>query len=296
MIPRNLAVLFADVSGSSRLYERLGDAEALRAVERCLNRMERAVAAHKGRVIKNIGDETMAVFDAVEGATLAAVEMQQRIDDLPPVSGVKLAIRVGIHSGPVLEENNDVFGDTVNTAARVVALAKAGQILVSGEVATGLSPAQGALAREIDTLAVKGRREGVRVFEMIWQGGADLTMKSASLAPVAPAAGARLRLRHGGAEVILGPERPTALLGRDAHCDIVIRDGRASRNHGRIERRRDKYVLVDQSTNGTYVTPQGEPEFVLKREEAILRGRGRIAFGHSHRDAEPEALEFELLD
>lgn len=222
MPPRNLAVLFADVSGSSRIYEKLGDAEALRAIDRCLNRMERAVIAHKGRVVKAIGNEVMAEFDSAGDAALAAEDMQQRIDDLPPISGIKLAIRISIRS----EEDKD--GDRAD-------------------------------------------------------------------APAVPP-DTRLRLRHDGAEIILGPDRPTALLGRDNHCDIVVRDTRASRNHGRIERRRDKYVLVDQSTNGTYVTPQGEPEFVLKREEAILRGRGRIAFGHSHREAGPEILEFDILD
>ncbi|MDP2810282.1 MAG: FHA domain-containing protein [Rhodocyclaceae bacterium] len=224
MSTRDLTVLLADVSGSSRIYEKLGDAEALRAIDRCLNRVERAAVAHKGRVVKAIGNEVMAVFASAEDAALAAGDMRQRIDDLPPISGVKLAIRISIRQEAAPEEGNDRAN-----------------------------------------------------------------------APAAPP-DARLRLRHGGAEIILGPDRPTALLGRDNHCDIVILDSRASRNHGRIERRRDKYVLVDQSTNGTYVTPQGEPEFVLKREEAILRGRGRIAFGHSHREAGPEILEFDILD
>ncbi len=75
-------------------------------------------------------------------------------------------------------------------------------------------------------------------------------------------------------------------------CDIAIRDGSASRNHGKIERRRDKFVLADISTNGTYVTFQGEAEFLLKREEIILRNRGRIVFGHAWRSAADETLEF----
>ena len=90
---RSLAVLFADVAGSSALYERLGDAEALRAVERCLNRVERAAASYGGRLIKTIGDGAMIVFDSAETGLLGACEMQQRVGDLPPVSGVKLAVR-----------------------------------------------------------------------------------------------------------------------------------------------------------------------------------------------------------
>lgn len=292
---RSLCVLFADISGSSRLYEKLGDTEALRAVERCLNRMERATAAHKGRVVKTLGDELMVVFDTAEAAVLAASDMHQRIDALPPVSGVSLAIRVGLHWGPALEENGDVFGDTVNIAARMVALAKAGQILTTAEAAGALPAAMQSQLREIDQLAIKGKDEPVQVFEAIWERGEDLTLRSP--VPVSPVPSEnRLRLRHGDRETILGPDRPTVTLGRDSHADIVTRDSRASRTHGRIERRRDKFVLVDQSTNGTYVTFEGEAEFALKREEVILRGRGSISFGHTSGMEGVERLEFELLD
>lgn len=292
---RSLCVLFADISGSSRLYEKLGDTEALRAVERCLNRMERATAAHKGRVVKTLGDELMVVFDTAEAAVLAASDMHQRIDALPPVSGVSLAIRVGLHWGPALEENGDVFGDTVNIAARMVALAKAGQILTTAEAAGALPAAMQSQLRELDQLAIKGKDEPIQVFEAIWERGEDLTLRSP--VPVSPAPSEnRLRLRHGDRETILGPDRPTVTLGRDSHADIVTRDSRASRTHGRIERRRDKFVLVDQSTNGTYVTFEGEAEFALKREEVILRGRGSISFGHTSGMEGVERLEFELLD
>jgi hypothetical protein len=220
--------------------------------------------------------------------------MQQRIDGLPPVSGVKLAVRIGFHFGPILEDNNDVFGDTVNTASRLVGLAKASQILTSAETVAALPPALRSSLREIDHLVVKGKSETVGVFEVIWQENADLTMLSGSLARHAVSE-SRLRLHHMGGDIILSADRPTATLGRDANCDIVIRDPRASRSHGRIERRRDKFVLVDQSTNGTYVTVLGETEFALKREETILRGRGRLSFGHAHGEDGSEVLEFEVL-
>lgn len=124
-IKRNLCVLFADVSGSTRLYGKLGDAEALRAIGRCMERMELAVLANTGRVVKTIGDEIMAVFDTVDAGMLAAIAMQQGIDDLPPVAGGKMAIRVGFHFGPAVDDNKDIFGDTVNVAARLAGLAKA---------------------------------------------------------------------------------------------------------------------------------------------------------------------------
>ncbi len=290
-------ILSADIAGSSRLYERLGDVEALRAIERCLHRLERATASHRGRLVKTSGREIEAAFDSASTAIQAAIDMQQRIDDLPPASGVKLAARIGLHWGPVSEEKNDVAGDTVNTASRLANLAKGGQILASAETLTALAaePHTHFNTREIDDLAVMARAGGVRVFEVVWQESTESATKTASPVPAAPAE-VRLRLRHGGAELLLGPNRPVATMGRDSHCDIVIRDARASRKHARIERRRSKFVLVDESTNGTYVTVQGEAAFALLRGEAVLRGRGRIFFGHDSVDEEEEALEFELLD
>ncbi|MBV6476644.1 MAG: adenylate/guanylate cyclase domain-containing protein [Rhodocyclaceae bacterium] len=286
---RNLCVLFADVSGSTRLYEKLGDKEALHAVERCLNRMTRATEQFKGRVVKTIGDEVMAVFDSAEAGMDAASSMQQRVDDLPPVRGIKLAIRVGFHFGPAIEEAKDVFGDTVNTAARMAGLAKACQIITTGSTVEALPPLLRQSTREIDALSVKGKAEDVKVCEVLWQESDDLTMKSASVT-AAPLA-ARLTLRHGGEEKQLDAGHGTFSLGRDATSDIIINDRRASRTHARIERRRDKFVLIDQSTNGTYVTFEGEVEFALKREEVILRGKGRISFGHAL-DPEGEVVEF----
>jgi predicted component of type VI protein secretion system len=76
----------------------------------------------------------------------------------------------------------------------------------------------------------------------------------------------------------------------------VLADRKASRVHARIERRRDKFLLVDQSSNGTYVTFAGESEIVLRREELILRGHGQIAFGHSIAESSEEIVEFSVLD
>lgn len=301
----NSCVLFAEICGTARLYEKLGDTEALRAVERCLNRMERASAGYKGRVVKTLGDELMAVFDSAESALHAAIEMQQRIDSLPPASGISLAVRVGFHYGPAAEEDNDIFVATVNVAARAVMLAKPGQVLATAEAVAVLPPALQELTREIE-LPSSAKDEPLRLFDVKWDHGSDENhARPAVLAPSAPiaapaAAGepnkVKLKLRYGDHKLVLGPERPTATLGRDVKADIVIKDARASRHHGRIERRFDRFVLIDQSTNGTYVTLRGEAEFLLKQEETVLRGRGRINFGHTGGAEEGETLEFEVTE
>lgn len=289
----DVCLVFADVSGSTRLYEALGDARALATVERCIGCMTQVTLLNRGRVVKTIGDEVMAVFDSAAQGMQAASEMQQRVDELPPpASGVKLSIRVGLHFGPALIENNDVFGDTVNTAARMAGFAKAGQIITTAETVAALPESLRQSCREIDALSVKGKAENVHVCEVIWQESADLTMMTARMAPAATTK-IRLRLRHGSEELLLDPARSAVGLGRDAASDIVIRDPRASRSHAKIEHRRDKFVLVDMSSNGTFVTFFGEAEFALKREETLLRGRGRIVFGHAWSGSEPtEMVEF----
>lgn len=292
-----LSVLFSDVSGSTRLYEKLGDTEALRAVDRCLKRMERAVESFRGHIVKNIGDEVMAVFTSADDAFQAATEMQQRITDLPPVSGVKLAIRVGFHHGPVIEEGGDVFGDSVNTAARLAGLAKAAQVLISGQTQALLSPLLQQSTRDLDQMSVKGKAEDLHVFEVIWQESDELTMKAVSIRPTALTGGhgTRLCVRYAGEVIMLDEKKSSLNMGRDAECDVTVRDRRASRQHAKIERRGEKFVLSDQSTNGTFVTVANEPELFLRREEIVLRGSGLICFSASASSPEADCAEYEHL-
>jgi len=292
--PQDLAVLFADVSGSTRLYETVGDALALTSIGRCLELVGAACAGHGGRVVKTIGDEVMAVFPSVDEAAMAAAEMQARISELDPVGGARLAIRVGFHVGPAIEVSGDVFGDSVNVAARMTALAKAQQVILSADTAAALSPLIRARTRQIDLLTVKGKQQDIAICELIWQSSeADLT--ALSTRPIRHRE-ARIRLSYASREIELGETRSSVTLGRDQQNDVVIGDKMASRMHARIERRRDKFVLIDQSSNGTYVRIDGEPEIQVRREEMILRGRGRVSFGHSHNSEGDEVLTFSCVD
>jgi adenylate cyclase len=284
-----MAVLFADVSGSTRLYEALGDERALATVGRCLGLIRDASAGYGGRVVKTIGDEAMVVFPAADNAAQAAADMQARITAEPALGSQRLAIRVGFHFGPALAADGDVFGDSVNVAARLVGIAHATQVITSATTVAALSPWLRARARELAALTIKGKLQDMRVFEFIWQDSADdLTTLSTRVTTAATS----LRVRHGDREVVLGADLATLALGRDAQNDIVIADRMASRMHARIERRRERYVLVDHSSNGTFVTIAGEPEVQLRREEVTLRGQGRISFGHAHAKDPSETIEF----
>ena len=159
--------------------------------------------------------------------------------------------------------------------------------------AAALAPSLRARLREVDTLSVKGKSQDIGIFELIWQeSDEDLTAVATRWKPLP----ARIVLRHGTKELVLDETATTITLGRDAQNDIVIADRKASRLHARIERRRDKFVIVDQSSNGTFVTVDGEPEIMLRREELMLRGRGHVTFGHAYVDDPTEFLGFSCVD
>jgi class 3 adenylate cyclase len=286
-----VAVLFADIAGSTSLYEVLGDARAKAMIDEALAVMKMVTAQQGGRVIKTIGDEVMCVFDSPDRGFLAAADMQTRIDALPVADGAKRRIRVGFHAGPVIEENGDVFGDTVNTAARMAGLAKGMQIFTTRATVDMLAPELRAGTRDIAALSVKGKADAMSVCEVILQEGSDLTMTADSILVPQLNTGSLL-LRHGTRELVLDSKQTGTSLGRDGTSGFVIADPKASRNHARVEKRRDKFFLADQSTNGTFVTFTGEAEVSLRREEVMLRGSGFIVFGHSAADSTAEVVEF----
>ena len=288
--PSEAAVLFADVSGSTKLYETAGDQVAHAAIEKCVNLMRDKTVQAKGRVIKTIGDEVMSAFSSADEAADAAIEMQSGIAELPPVGTTKIGIRIGFNFGPIVERDGDIFGDAVNLAARLSHVATKDQIITAKDTVMRMSPMLKSSTRAITTIQVKGKAEEIQVYELIWQQSADMTTLASTKSIFKPKK-TQLRLKVQGSEVILSQEKPAVALGRDATADVVIRERMASRAHGKIERRLDKFILTDHSANGTFITIEGDKEIVLRREEFTLRGHGWIAFGQT-RAAATDVVEF----
>ena len=284
-----LATLFADIAGSTRLYERYGDQAAHAAVQACLAQLQQVAAEYDGRTVKTIGDELMAVFPDAERAALAAAEMQWRVEELAPLENERIEIRVAFHYGPAVERDGDVFGDSVNVAARLAELAKPGQILTSGPA---LEAAEGRVtnARHLWPATVKGRSEPVDLYEILWNESDATVTLSAQFEP--PRTPVRLRLVYRGTEVVVDAQHPSATIGRDAGADVVVDARNASRMHARVEWRRDKFVLVDVSTNGTFVASEDGLETRLRREELVLDGSGSLSFGQSHGVAPRNCVEY----
>ena len=143
------SVLFADVSGSTKLYETAGDAVAHAAIEKCVNLMREKTVNAKGRVIKTIGDEVMSAFATADHAADAAIEMQSAISEMPPVGSTQIGIRIGFNHGPVVERDGDVFGDAVNLAARLAGVATKGQIITARDTVMLMAPMLKASTRAI---------------------------------------------------------------------------------------------------------------------------------------------------
>ena len=285
------AVLFADISGSTPLFEQLGDGQALASIELCFRLLRDATAEFGGRVIKTTGDGVMCAFDAAEAALHAARVMQVRVTEQAALGGPPLAIHVGCHFGPVLESAGDLYGDSVNAAVRVVGLAKAGQVIATQEVIVRIGDDLRRRVRMLDRVQVKGKRETLEIFELVWQDSEELTALGTRLEEQqAP----RIKLTFGGRELIFDGTAGALRLGREAACEIVIVDPKVSRQHARIEKRRDKFVLGDHSSNGTYVVMAGDAEICLRREELILRGVGRIGVGHPTAH-EATAVDFQFV-
>lgn len=283
------AVLFADVSGSTRLYETAGDAVALAAIEACIAIFRQKTIAEEGRVIKTIGDEVMAQFPSANAAANAAIEMQLAIEKLPPVAGTQLGIRVGFQLGPVVERDGDIFGDTVNLAARLAGLAARGQIMTSMDTVQKMSFALKSACRPLHAIPVKGKAQDVELCELMWQQSDDATTMAAPRTSAVQISA--LRLTYHALELVLNAENSSLSLGRDASSGLVLLDRMASRTHGKIERRSNKFVLVDHSANGTYVQVDGGNHTALRREELVLHGHGIITFGQP-RETTDEIVEY----
>ena len=289
--PVRLTVLFADIADSTRLYQQLGNDRALQMVERCMSRLDTITREQGGDVIKTVGDEIMSKFATPEAAVLAATRMQQDRIDLR--ESAPLQLRIGLHHGDIIERYGDVFGDTVNVASRLTSIAKPGQILTTEETMSELPASMRDSARQHERVALKGIAREVGISEILWKQDEALTMMGDALLTL-DGNSPTLKLTSPAREIVIGPELKVATLGRDPGCTVPVNHPKASRNHARIEQRRDKFVLIDSSTNGTWVCFDSQTPFRLRLEQAVLRGSGTISVGEEPGSPTAQPMRFEV--
>ena len=292
---KELVILFADVVGSTRLFEQLGDASARDKVAICVDMMRRATEQHGGAVVKTMGDEILATFEDCDAAMDAAVQMQSAIAVHPEldVQGQHVAIRIGCHFGPVVLETRDVFGAAVHTANRMTSQAKAGQIIITDSIHGRLSDEWRVMSRQVDVAVPRGQHGEVTIYEVLWQHGDATSMVPAIATITEQHRPFRIRLRYLGNELVLDDrQRSSATLGRGQDNDLVIKGNLVSRLHARIEAGKNRFMLVDQSTNGSFVQGENGDDAFVRRDAIPLKGAGVIGLGRVPEPQSYHTIEF----
>jgi class 3 adenylate cyclase len=285
-------ILFADVAGSTRLYEKLGDRAAREAIGSLLTSMTEVATRHGGVLVKTIGDEILCRFPTAERGVQAAITMQEELtaDTTRPV---RLQMRMGLQWGPVILEHGDVFGDAVNVAARMSAIARAGQIITTRETIEALPANLTEKARLIDTAQVKGKQDSMVIFEVVWE-EENVTRFVANTGQTPDNAAPQiLTLSYQDQKQQLNTGASVGI-GRAETCEFIVESPLASRHHARIESRRGKFIFIDQSTNGSYVRSEDGKINYLRREELPLWGSGEISLGEEFGDDDAHVLRFSV--
>ena len=277
-------VVFADLVGSTGIFERLGDETAGRFVTQLTTALSKTFEQHNGRVVKLLGDGLFVVFPLEADAIEACIAIQERLQQRPVHPGGTLGavqMQMGVEAGEVVEIAGDCYGDAVNSAARLADLAGAAQILTTQRVADSLSSHQREQLRSLGPMYLRGKSDATEVYRVDWQVDRDndaTVMGVSMLTP--PGKGGMLELAAFGQTVRLVPRGEKLTLGRAATASLSINDSRVSRLHAAIEWRGSQFVLSDGSSFGTwvYMGNQTEP-VVLRRTECYLVGHGQISLG-----------------
>lgn len=292
-----VAIVFADVVGSTQLYDKFGDTKASETVAACLDVMKDATHQHNGTVIKTIGDEVMSTFPTVDDAMGAAVMMQTRISaDSRKKDRIPVTIRIGCHFGPVVQEQNDIFGAAVHTANRMTSQAKSRQIIISGETVKKMSPELQKQTRQIDVATVRGRLDEVALFELLWNPDEATSMLPTIGWENQKRNASKLILSFRNQKVEVSEKRKGANMGRAEDNDLVIKGNLISRIHAKVEMRRGKFVLIDQSTNGTFLQDVRGKETFVRRDMTELAEEGTIGLGRAEEPGSSLAIHYKAID
>ncbi len=293
-VKKNLVIMFADISGSTRLFETLGDTIALQKLTVCINSLTDIIERHHGIVIKTIGDEIMATFESADNALESSCSIQENISTHSFSEQTDISVHIGFHYGSVILAKNDVFGDSVNVASRMVDLAKDGQIITTKETVAKLSEDLQNTTRLLYSVPVKGKREKIDLFEVIWE-KMDVTFIGDSPMTLSFMKEQVLLLTYQGNSNRVDKHQPVITLGRNPANDMIIDQPCISRKHATIEYIEGKFILSDKSSNGTYIIiKEGSPIF-LRREEFTLISSGTIRFSLNKNTDANQIIKFSCI-
>jgi adenylate cyclase len=277
-----ITILFADISGSTRLFETRGDVEARALCSAVLGALSSITKRNSGGVVKTIGDEIMCTFPQPKDALFAAVEMQKRVSSDLNWARDHIGIRVGLHHGEaLLEADGDVYGDAVNTAARMAQLAKREQIVTTSSTVAAVSNAGSFRIRSLGEALVKGKLLPVEIVDLLWQEDTSNVTMVTTLPDWKQLLAQKLVMRARESVMEMIESSQPFGLGREPSNQCIVDNEWVSRNHATIEFQRGQFLITDRSTNGTYVKIGDDDEIRLHRDSMPLRKSGSISLGQS---------------
>jgi class 3 adenylate cyclase len=266
----NTAIVFADISGSTKLYVDVGDGRAREIVARTLELWSALTVDGGGSVIQLRGDGMLCMFPTVDSALAAVVCMR----DLPYQE--PLSMHAGIHAGAVLHDAEQLYGDVVNVAARMADVAKRFEIVLTATAQAQLNdPVRWKNLRLIQKVPVKGKTEPMDVY-LLANNRRGLTDYRP---PLRKTVAGMLSLRYAGNAVVVSAQAGACVIGRDDDCRIRVDHRLVSRRHASIECAAGKFFLQDHSTNGTYVAERNGAPVLVHRELFQLKDSGLISLG-----------------
>lgn len=291
-----VAVMLADISGSTALYEAVGNVEALNRVSACLDLLRDVIERNGGQFISSKGDDILCVFESPQATLDVGMQMFDNTQD----NG--LSLHAGVDFGKVIRARNDIFGDSVNMAARLATVANSGEILCSQDVYDQLSGDYRAMLRFFGPRHFKGKTalSNIYLFSDAVPGkDTEIVFRDTEESDRADAArltgdGVKAALRFAYETFIVSAEKPV-LMGRSPDCDLVVPLPWVSRKHATVELRGDQVYLTDSSTSGTYVAFEGQDPFVVRRESHLLHSACTFSLARSHTETGAQIVSCELL-
>ena len=289
-VPELHTIAFVDIVGSTRLYETEGDDIAKQLVTAVETEIARVVVENGGEVVEVVGDEVMCRFDDANAAVLCACCIQEHIEHYSNTQRISMSVRIGMHCGPAIIEDGRMFGDSVNVAARMAAIARGRQIITSEQVVNHLRTDLKCLTRRFDEVRVKGKQEPLVIYDLLWRQDTVTSLFAGSSGVVEIAS--QLQLSYADKTFLISAPCTGFSIGRHPDNSLVVVASPASRNHATIEFTRGKFVLVDTSTNGTYVLTHDQQALYLRREVLPLWGHGLIGLGAPATEDDPDVVHY----
>lgn len=294
MDTRNCIILFADLADSVKLYTRLGDSLAKTHIQQLQKILSTEIQAFGGQIQEIIGDELMVRFELVDRALPCSISLHRKAKKYSEQHSLQLSLRIGMHLGAVIEDQGEhrLFGDTVNIAARVTAIAQADQTILTEKLLNAASSSWQTAARRFDLATLKGKENPIVIYDLPWLHD-DLTAIVSPTDGTEESACQSLILMHQNQKIDLGDYTGVLSIGRAITNDLVIDADPVSRRHVTIERIHNHFVLSDKSTNGTHLFTHTGQTLYLRRQQWPMSGSGELALGATREHGTDHVIRFD---